>query len=35
MWQNLALYKPAEVCDVTVLTRFYSPGRMRQDWVYQ
>lgn len=35
MWKNHALYKPAEVCDVTVLTLFYGPGRTRQDWVYQ
>lgn len=35
MWQNHALYKPAEVCDVTMLTRFYSLRRTQQDWVYQ
>lgn len=34
MWQNHALYKPAEVCDVTMLTRFYSPGRTQWDRVY-
>lgn len=35
MWQNHALCKPAKMCDVTVLTRFYSLGRMQWDWVYQ
>lgn len=34
MRQNHALCKQAEVCDVTMLTRFYSPGRTKREWVY-
>ena len=35
MWQNHAFYKEVEVCDASMLTRFYSPGRTQGAWVYQ